>query len=632
MNFRTQKKLKIMKKNSVKTKEFELFIKTNVIPILIFLFTIFVLLLINRPALIMNDEFITVNQLHQISIGHQALINECKYGCYENGTPLNYFVDKQNVLGYTLFLPIISYPALQFFSLFGDIFRLPIIICWSLIPIIISIIYGIAYPRNARIAGFPLIYLGAGISLFLLMINLYYYHPFPFTALDAPSESGAVVLTNTIIGAFICVVIYQTALIIWKSKKISLICTASILCCSSYLFWSGTAKDHILMTFMLILVTFFMICSIVMKKKKHQYIAFFFIGLLAWVRPEVGFSIFIGSLVFLAGNRIIESDRSTAWYHTLRNMLYSIIAMLCGCIPLFINNFITTGNIFLPPFYYYISKTSPVGTELTTTALQISQASGSTDISSLLQVPSLIVGYYLDISPIQTVTSLVSILFFPKSGNISLFAVTPLFLSGSIVLIGYMLYKRPKLPKDDIKILTLLILFILFFIAAYTKSFLGMSSSKGIVPDMRYFLPLCFLGGLIGFYPLATWGRTMILRIASLRYMAFLFGITIIITSLVAIQMPRASFMEYHFLYMAVTYAVLVLFIFLIFASLIGRCSPLWAGLIFLLMIALPFSWQLLMDLLYSLNHSKICGYPTWTPYLEYLFEKYHLFEFFNYN
>lgn len=616
---------------SVQISTFESTIKKNAIPFLIFLIILFASLLINRPALYMNDEFITVNQLHQLSIGHQTLINECKYGCYQNGTPIVYFTAKNNVLGYTLFLPLLSLPVLQFFSLFGDEFRFPIILAWSLIPLLISIIYSIGFPQRSRIAGLPFIYIGAAVSMLILMINLYYYHPFPFTALDAPTESGAIIFTNTVLGALIGVVIYLISDHIWKNKRISLICTASILSCSSYLFWSGTAKDHILMTFMLTLVTYFFISSIVTKKDVHRYAGFFCIGLLAFVRPEVGLSIFIGSLIFLAIEWIIDG-REIPVSKALNNTIFYSLATVCGTIPLFLNNYITTKNFFIPPFYYYLSKTVPVGNEPIIGELHASDNNATLqsipdtlDLSSLSHIPGLIHDYFFTTSPITIAGSFFEIMFHPSSGNMSLFAVTPLFLAGLIVFIWCWYYKRPDFGRGDLKILSLLTLFIIFSVLAYGRSLPGISASQGIVPDMRYLLPLYFLGGFVGFYPLVTWGKEAILRVATRKYLISLIIATLVLTLLIAISMPMASYNEFTALYMTLTYIATLLFIILFISYCSGKTSAIWVGFFFLIMISLPLSWQLLMDIFYSTG--KVHGYPFWMPYMEYLIEKYVEYE-----
>src|SRR5512138_3001996 len=65
---------------------------------LVFLFSLFFILTISNPAIYMNDEWITANQLHQLDAGHQLTLSEGKYGVTANGTVSAYFTSRQNVL------------------------------------------------------------------------------------------------------------------------------------------------------------------------------------------------------------------------------------------------------------------------------------------------------------------------------------------------------------------------------------------------------------------------------------------------------------------------------------------------------------------------------------------------------
>ena len=76
--------------------------------ILVFLVAFFIAITLAHPAFFVNDEWITANQLSQLHDGKQLMFNEGKYGTYENGTASVYFSLKDNILGYSLFLPLIS--------------------------------------------------------------------------------------------------------------------------------------------------------------------------------------------------------------------------------------------------------------------------------------------------------------------------------------------------------------------------------------------------------------------------------------------------------------------------------------------------------------------------------------------
>lgn len=587
------------------------------IPILIFLAVFFLLLGIGRPALYMNDEFIVVNQLHQLSESHQILINEGKYGQYPNGTPLEYFTNKQNILGYSIFLPLLSLPILQFFTLFGEGFRLPLVLVWSVIPLLITMIISNNGQNKCRVFAMPLICVGAGFSLLLLVINIYYYHSFPFSAPDAPAESAAVILTNSIIGSLLAVIIYLTAERIWRDTKVALLCTFALFSCSSYLFWSVAAKDHMLMTLCLAGVVYFFVTSISLEKVYYLYIGFICIGLLAWVRPEAGLSIFIGCLLFLIINAKLYQNPRFSWRATILNTISATGATFLGAIPLFINNQITTGNFLIPTFYYYISKTAPPGAVITGTL-----ATSLDPQSTVSELPSLIPSYYLSTSGLDFFTAIGEIIFRPPSGNMSIAAVSPLFLAGLVILILWYIWKKPEIGVKDTQILILLSICIFFSFVAYATSITSVSRSPGIVPDMRYFIPVYFLGGIIGFYPLTRLMPDSIRRI-SLWHIGGTIGGAGLLSILILLLMPGAGtpFTAFAGVYITLSYGGMIFFLL----SLGGYCKGWYSSkvpaLFFLLMIAIPLSWQFTMDAFCSVV--KLYGYPFWMPYPEYLIERY---------
>ena len=67
---------------------------------------------LSAPGLSTNDESITVNQLHQLFQGSDILINEGKFGTTSTGEISAYYDARRNYLAYSLFLPVISLPAL----------------------------------------------------------------------------------------------------------------------------------------------------------------------------------------------------------------------------------------------------------------------------------------------------------------------------------------------------------------------------------------------------------------------------------------------------------------------------------------------------------------------------------------
>ena len=84
----------------------------------------------------LNDEWITENQVYQLDNHHQILYIEGKYGKYLNETPSLYFQTRSNILQYTSYLPIISYPTLSIIKFVGDNLIFIIITIFTLLLIL----------------------------------------------------------------------------------------------------------------------------------------------------------------------------------------------------------------------------------------------------------------------------------------------------------------------------------------------------------------------------------------------------------------------------------------------------------------------------------------------------------------
>jgi hypothetical protein len=174
------------------------FFRSHALSLIIFCLAFFFIVTITNPGLYINDEWITANQLHQLDIGHQVTFSEGKYGTLENGTASAYFTSRQNVLMYSLALPLLALPLVKIFGIFGDNFRLLIILIWSASLVVSALLMDAFYPLYFRIGRLRLLYPVLFLSLILFMVNVLLYKQFPFSAPDAPFEVAALVLANHI--------------------------------------------------------------------------------------------------------------------------------------------------------------------------------------------------------------------------------------------------------------------------------------------------------------------------------------------------------------------------------------------------------------------------------------------------
>ncbi|MFA6331890.1 MAG: hypothetical protein WCX22_02965 [Methanoregula sp.] len=469
------------------------------IPIVLFAITLFLLIGCTIPKVFINDEWITLNQLSQLDQGHQVIINEGKYGMLENGTFYNYFQARGNYLGYTIFLPLISIPALECIVHVNESFMYILIVFWTLLLIGISLFIRNFFPNRSNYCGVDLTNLGIILAIFLFFLNLVFYQPFYFTGTNTYPEIAAIAFTNIILLSGLSVILFQIYLTLFKSKTISLSATVISICCSSFIFWTTSAKDHILVAVLLGILIYCGIKYIYTQDRWYIPALFIVIGLIAWARTEIAPPLFIVFSLIIVGKSILVYKNN----HNVRSsvpLLLSPLFTIFGAIPFFINNYYVTGNFLVPPMTFYaqmnsnnisagivdyVSNTvSPV-----VSTLPVSQSS----LSHLLTVLST----YYTIAPDVSLSALLRLFVLPANHSIGLFVVCPLLIIGLFcAFFSNVSWKNFLNPEKSTCFFLLLLIAIIFI--SYIPSWSGMNFSSGITPDVRYFSPMYLPLGILG--------------------------------------------------------------------------------------------------------------------------------------
>ncbi|WP_214084070.1 hypothetical protein [Methanoculleus sp.] len=594
----------------------------NLIPVLIFLFALFFIMTFSNPALFLNDEWITVNQLHQLGEGHQITLNEGKYGTFLNGTPGPYFQERHNLLGYTMMLPVLSLPALWFFGLFGDQFRLAIVLLWSLLPVAMAVLVDAYRPQYARGRGFRWTWFFVGAAFLALLTNLALYYPWPFTAPDAPVEAAAVVFTNHLLFAVLAVMIYLTCRTIFEDAWFSIFGTIACISCSSYIFWASNAKDHMLVVAMVAAVILFLVRYIRYGALRDAVLGFAFIGLLAWARPEVGFTVFVFAALYYVALQVYRGILKKPPLEAARALCMPL-ATLVGAVPLFVNNALVTGNPLVPAFYVYerrllagASGEEIVGTVEAVNGVVQSVPAPSGGVAGFLSV----LANHFTPSWSTLPGDIFGILFAPASGNMSLIAVSPLIALTIVLLpVLYLDYRRGERSPN------LAVVIFLFVVAcavwvAYARSLPGLNASHGIIPDIRYLAPFYLPAGLLGVYAISRLNgavdpkRRMLWQIAVIGVSA-----PTLLIAMMLIQPYGGQYAGYTMFFTQITFGLLAVTLVLIAARKRFNIPNTWIAAALLLLVAVPFAWQLMMVFLYSV--AKFNGYPLWIPLVETLFQ-----------
>lgn len=600
----------------------DLVIRKNIKRILVFILALVFIITFSNPAIFLNDEWVTVNQLNQLEKGHQVVFNEGKYGVFKDGTPGPYFLQHNNKLGYSLMLPIFSLPALSLFGLFGDQFRLFVILLWAGLAMLAFLLIWKYFPGCGTISGIKWTHIGVLVVLFLTLLNIILYNSWPFTNETAPREVAAVVFTNHILFALAAVVIYTIYAELIKDEWAVLFSAFATFCCSSFLFWAANAKDHILVLVLFALTVLFFIRYIKNEKYPDLALSFIFIGLTAWARPEVGFSVFLCSFVFIAifqGFRI----RSGEVTRTFARILSTVLFTLLGAIPLFLNNYFVTGNPLKLSFYIFGESAVTMQKPLLSSGGVLEQnifSTISTSFSnSLVQTFS-----FYSISFDTYPGDLAQVLFLPQSGTISFIALCPLVIVAMALGFRYFLRKDSLFEVSEKNIIAFLVFITGAVFLAYsnTLSMLALTTEAGIIPDLRYLSPAYLTINIIAMILLHKSGILQSAKKMLVNSIVAALICTPVLPYLILVVIPSAgNFYSITRIFILLSMSLaLITSLFLCISRKSEMQNTLYEKILPLL-IVMPFVWQMLM--LFMFSPAKFNGYTFWIPESEILF---HLF------
>lgn len=586
--------------------------------ILIFLTALFFIITISNPATFFNDEWITLNQLRQMDNGHQMIVNEGTYGVFKNGTITPYFDVKERYLGYTLMLPVLSWPMLKFFSLFGENFRFSVLFFWAFLPILIMVILNQYRPDYTRLWGLPWIWIIFGIMAGFLLFNLIFYYPFPFHGDTVPREIAAVVFTQHILFAILAVLIFSIISLYTKDTWYSLFGMILCLGCSSYIFWATNAKDHLLTVTILTLSLFFLIRYLLNGNHMDGVSGFIATGLLAWARPEFALVMFILSTVFFILLNIYIFKKKTIYpftFHT-RNLLVPLATMF-GALPFLLNNYYVNKNPFIPTFLAYLTKN-----DVSDVYPDISSVPSNGEVFQQMDILKMvnplinkIISHY-SIKSTDFSWDFLSILFGPENGAISFSAVAPLLFVSLIMLVYLLYYRTTQLTSRVSWVLLFLFVLLMGLPLTYIGGIQGLNTSLGITPDIRYLSPIYLVISLLSIFLMhhiysgLKWKKITVMTIGILGMSGpiILFMLLLIFTTGGTAPEYIRFFNHFSILLACITVLLLIL-------SIKEKISKEFCALFIGAMAISPLAWQILMA--YFFAAAKFNGYPFWVPMME---------------
>jgi hypothetical protein len=602
-----------------------LFFRDHALSLIVFLVSFFFIVAITSPGLYINDEWITANQLHQLDIGHQVTFNEGKYGVLENGTSTAYFTSRQNLLMYSLALPLLALPLVKLFSLFGDNFRLLIILLWSASLVAAALLMDQYYPRYFRAGTIHLLVPVLLLSLILFMANILLYKQFPFTAPDAPFEVAALVLANHIFFALTVTLLFGICRRVMAPLSLAFLGTGAVISCSSFLFWAGTGKDHMLTAAVFVGVMYFFVRYLLKGTLRDATLSFVFCGFLVWVRPEVGFFVTIGAGLFFAV-QVVRQSRTPLPPAGLVASLLPMTGAIFGGIPFFINNLLVSHNWLIPAFDLPRNLAEPGRTlagspslqNITNSPVILSQTDNLDFFATLSRVAEIIShalfsGFSFD----NLIQGFTGVMLFPANGHIGFVIMCPLVV---IALLALVLWKGNILEAGDQQKKLYLFFFVMGMTAilAYLPKLGAMNISSGILPDMRYLSPAYLPFGILSMMVLS---RTPVIRNPDrIVRNSILAGIILapVLLFLMIVIHPFGSINEGYTLF----FEVLIVSELLLCSvcMVISRFFPaenraLVSTLPYLLILVVVsvFTFQLVLVFIFGVI-VKVNGYPLWMP------------------
>ena len=551
------------------------------IHILVFLFVLFVGLTFAHPAILINDEWITTNQLHQLHDGHQIVVNEGKYGLYENGTMTAYFAARGNKLVYSLFLPLISLPSLWMIDLLGDHFVFFILYLWTIVAFMFILFLHFFFRKFTSIGKWCWTPAALGIIFIIFFINLFNYNPFPLSGTDSHAEVMAVVFTNIILLALVGTLIYEINQTLFADPSFSLFGTVVCLSSSSYFFWATGGKDHILV---LLLFAGVLLSLVKFQKTKERWylpLAFLFSGLLAWARPELALWVFFAVCLILGYTLFRKRQNGSVPEYFF--LTCSPLFTLLGALPFFLNNYLITKNPLLPMLA--VSNSPQLNTILTSTVLE----------------------------------DLVGIFFHPLNRSMGIFSLTPLFLVMTILGVVLVLSGKLHFSWEENHMIAVIALLAFSVFLAYAGRFHMMYVDVGINPDIRLlspvYVPLTLLGlvilrraQVIAENPLDTLKKMLMICALgiplSLIFMSKAYADPNVAAEL---NSPLAGFFSIAIFSLAAI--TLIIITWNIFTNRRDKIS----GFLIVLLCAIPFIWQIDASV-YVWQFATAEGYPAWIP------------------
>ncbi len=558
----------------------------------------FLSLTIGYPLIYLTDEWITADQLNHLVTGKDLLFGYEPYGVKD------YITSHQDTLCYTLALPIVSLPAYYLFSLFGDDFRLAVLLLWSALLLALLLMIEFWYPQYARWRGIPWTWAGIVSWGVLFVLNAALYGPFWFVRGVRPYDVGvypevaAIVFTNGVAFALLAVVAFLIFREVLGSDRWGLFGLAATVCCSSYLFWSGNAKDHALVALLFAVALYCFTLYLSRENPLYLFASFIAVGWTAFARPELGPALAAGFFLFGIAVAAGKGRREAG------KVVLAAAGVPLGALPLLVNNWGLSGHPLVLP---WVAGYAAAGEDVLRSGTQ--------------SIWSTVAGHYTPTAG-GFLSGLYAVFFEPvRAGSAAFFQVSTLSFFALLLAAaaGYALLRhRPTgITSRDARLLAFFALAAVLVVLTYARSIPGMAASPGIIPDMRYLSPAYLPMLVIGVYALKYAGLDGDGVREALRTLFWLAVIDLplifVVLQVIAGKILRGQVTFLTSLTDLFLAGAAVLYI----AVLAKRASPRLLAYAVPVLMLFPLAWEVVVDFRFATSCWE--GYHFWIPVVQYL-------------
>lgn len=576
-----------------------------------------------HPIMFFNDEWVTANQLHQLSEGSQIQYNEGKYGVHRNGTVDIYFEVRHNSLPYTSYLPLASIPVLWILTAIGDHITYLIIVIWISLALLLTLLVSesVLLPKifSHRIIRVLML---SGIILFFLS-NLVTYNPLSISGATDSSEVLAVVLYHMILYSLFTAILLLINWALFSTPTRAVFGTITSLCCSSALFWTTTVKDHMDVMFFGAVLIYCIILHIKTRDPWFCLCTFILSGLTLWIRPEYG-AFIIGILVVIYWPLMIITRKEMSGKQTII-LLMSPVAALPGAFLLFLNNYLVMGDPFKFPWQLAFTNAA-VSNEIL--PFQVTSGAGP-DLLHNGIIHTILSLFLHRITPGGDVISgLFSAFLFPESLKIPVFGLIPIILLSVFLLPLLLIHVKKSLSSEEIQETIILLSLAIGTVLAYLSSITGLGTSIGIYPDVRYLSPLYLPLTLVGLIILMKYEfpdhiLLHIIRNISLAVVTGVGFMVCVTTWFYPAYIYSDFFLWINIIISSLVFTTLGITIIAFILSDFGIVSDRVRYLPLAVLIALPLIWQISELILINFSGTLFDHYPPLLPavraFVEYL-------------